>query len=139
MERKKAPRTTAVFWRTGTGTAETERILLSGINRQHFFYSDLMLPVVAEVVGVEKALVHTKLKITKIHVGRVIGKDHPPTMINAIVLAVDEEGMEMRIGPAHDELQNIVEIGDGTVAADKNASPNRGANATQPNAKLINS
>ena len=97
-----------------------------------------MLPVIAKVVGVEKALVHTKLKITEIHLGRVIGKDHPPAMINAIVLAVDEESMEMCIGPAHDELQNIMEIGYGTVAADKNASPNLGVNATQPNAKLIN-
>jgi len=59
-------------------------------------------------------------------------------MIDAVVLAVDEEGMEKRIGPAHDELQNIMEIGNGTVAADKNASPNLGVNATQPNAKLIN-
>jgi hypothetical protein len=59
-------------------------------------------------------------------------------MIDAVVLAMDEEGMKMRIGPAHDELQNIMEVSDGTVAADKKASPNRGANATQPNAKLIN-
>jgi hypothetical protein len=51
---------------------------------------------------------------------------------------MDDEGMEMRIRPAHDELQNVVEIGDGAVIADEQASPNRGANPTQPNTKLIN-
>jgi hypothetical protein len=51
-------------------------------------------------------------------------------MIDAVVLAMDDEGMKMRIRPAHDELQNIMEIGNGAVAADKKASPNRGTNAT---------
>jgi hypothetical protein len=59
-------------------------------------------------------------------------------MIDAIVFAMDNEAMEMGIGPTHDELQNIMEIGNGAVVADEKASPNRGANATQPNAKLIN-
>ena len=138
LEREKAPWTATVFGRTGTGTAETDRIPLFRIDRQHFFQSDFVFPVITKVVGVQKALVRAKLKLMEIHVGRVIGKDHPPAMIDAIVLAVDEEGMEMGIGLAHDELQNIMEIDDGTVTADQNASPNRGANATQPNAKLVN-
>ena len=64
-------------------------------------------------------------------------KSIPPLMINAIVLAMDEEGMEMGIRPAHDELQNIMEIGNGAVAANKKASPNHGTNSAQPHAKLI--
>jgi hypothetical protein len=50
-------------------------------------------------------------------------------MIDAIVLAMDDEGMEMGVGPAHDELQNIMEIGDGAVAADNETSPNHGTNS----------
>ena len=60
---------------------------------------------------------HTKLKIAEIHLGWIIGKDHSPTMIDTVILPVDDKGMEMGVGPAHDELQNVMEIGDGAVAA----------------------
>src|SRR5262245_18830193 len=96
-----------------------------------------MSPVVAEIVGVEKALVHSNLKITEMDLNRVIGKDHPPARIDTVVLAMDDEAMEMGVSPSRDQLHNIMEIGNGAVAADNEASPNHGTNAAYPHAKLI--
>ena len=71
-----------------------------------------------DVVGVEKPLMEAKAEIMEVDLGRVIREDHPTAMIDAILLTVDDKGMEMSVGPTHDELQNIMEIGNSAVAAD---------------------
>jgi hypothetical protein len=77
-----------------------------------------MHPVVAKVVGIEKTLIEAKAKIMELDLGGVIGEDRTSDMVYPVLPTVNEEGMEMDVGPAHDELNNIMEISNRAVAAD---------------------
>ncbi len=72
------------------------------------------------------------------YLGRVVRKGGTTAVVYAILPAVDEERVEMDVGPTHHELEDVVEIGNGTAAADQYAPPDGGANFAQPNPKLIN-
>src|SRR6202043_393971 len=58
-------------------------------------------------------------------------------MSDSVVLAVNVEAIEVRIAPAHGDLDSVMEIGDRLIAAQQNAAPDHRAYATQNHLELV--
>ena len=65
-----------------------------------------------EVVLIEKAFPDSKAKTAKGHFGGVVGKADPADVRHAEVLAVDMKPIQVRVAPAHGNLNRVVEISD---------------------------
>jgi len=53
-------------------------------------------------------------------------------MVNAIILAMNVEPIQMDITPANRDLNGVVEIGNRAVATDEQTPPYHGANPLDP-------
>src|ERR1017187_69097 len=58
-------------------------------------------------------------------------------MSDPVVLAVNVEPVQMGIAPAHGNLNGVMEIGDGLIAAQQNAAPDHGAHTPQNHLELV--
>ena len=54
-----------------------------------------------------------------------------------VALALDDEAVEVRIGPAHDDLQDAVELGEGGIALHLDAAPDGGLGALKGDFELV--
>src|SRR5881227_2696698 len=61
----------------------------------------------------------------------------PAVMPDAVLTAVDDETVQVLVGPAQHALEGGVEIGDGAVAANQQTAPDQRANAAQVDAQLV--
>jgi hypothetical protein len=50
---------------------------------------------------------------------------------------VNDEAVQMLVGPAKRRLQRHVQFGDGRIAADQHATPDQGTDGTQDDAELV--
>lgn len=75
------------------------------------------LPVVTEIVFVEKLLLDSKAKLRKLYLGGIVTKPNPTNLSNTIPLAINHELMEVGVTPAQRNLQSVVESGDCAVTA----------------------
>jgi len=97
-----------------------------------------VLPVVVEVIIVQKPLAEAEAKIPQPDPFWIIGKADASLVGDAIFFAVDEKPMEMAIRPPHGQLKDVMKICDGGLSVDKESTPNQGADATQGNLELVN-
>lgn len=56
---------------------------------------------------------------------------------DAILLAMTYKAMEMQVFPTHDDLQCVMKVGYGTIAADKKTAPDRRTDLEQQNVELV--
>ena len=103
-----------------------------------FFNTNLMQPGIAEVVFVEKPFACAKTKSGKKHLFRVVGETNPAIVVNAIVLAMDVEPIQMDITSANSNLNRIMEIGHLAVTTNEQSPPNHRTNPLEPYLQLIN-
>jgi hypothetical protein len=92
-----------------------------------------------EVVLIEEALACPKVEISQAYLIWIVGKGDPAKVGDAVVLAVSDELMEMRVAPAKGDLDGGVQLGDGCVIGDQQAAPDQRADSVEPDAELVDS
>ena len=130
--------TTTIFRWCCVLTSYTDGVDLFRIERQTFFNTNIMQPDIAEVVFIEKPFTCPKIKGGKKNLFRVVGETDPAIVVNAIVLAMNVELIQVTITPANRNLNCVVEIGDRAVATDKQSAPNHRAYTLERYLQLIN-
>src|SRR5260370_15464386 len=97
-----------------------------------------MLPQIAEIIFVKKALVHAEMELGKecfLRVGPERGAADPA---QTILLAANHETMEVKVAPIECDLEQLVQRGDAAVTAHVQTPPNRWVNLEEQNVDLIN-
>jgi hypothetical protein len=97
-----------------------------------------MLPQVSNIVCIEEAFVVAAVKIGEMYLVRIVAKADATDAADAIVFATDAKAMQVGVIPAHSDLQGIMEIGDGAVAAHQQPAPDEWRDPTPPDVELIN-
>ncbi len=129
-----------VFRRAGAGALQAGGVVTAFFRWEDVFHEELVLPAVAKVVGVGKARIRTKphrLQLVSAFVSRS-RKTHLALVGYAVRLAPDEESVEVKLFPAHDGLQNAVELGDGDVGFDQDTPPDGWVRAAEGDLELVN-
>src|SRR4029079_912410 len=98
--------------------------------------SDDMLPPVPEVVLIQKALPWSEREVGETDAGGIIRKGDAAEVGGAERLAVDHELMEVGVAPAHRDLEHVVQVGDGGVAADEQSAGDHRTDLPQPDVAL---
>ncbi|TQN49263.1 hypothetical protein DLNHIDIE_03443 [Acidithiobacillus thiooxidans ATCC 19377] len=65
-------------------------------------------------------------------------KAYSAIMIYTVVLAMDVKPIQMRIAPAEGNLQDIMQVRDGTVATHEQSPPNHWGDLANPYVELVN-
>ena len=76
-----------------------------------------MLPVVTEIIFVKKSLPEAESEVGKPDLLSRLVESRATVAVNAKLLAVDEELVQMEIGPTKGNLKDIMEIGKGIIGA----------------------
>src|SRR5271157_3503106 len=111
QEVRVSPNPADVLRWAGSHTLQTDRQVYGWIGRQDFFQEKGMSPAIAEVIYVMEPLIllHDDLPQA---VGNLVQGAHIPVFIVlgiAEVLPVDLKHMQMRVRPAHDDLDGVVQ------------------------------
>lgn len=96
-----------------------------------------MLPVIVQVVLVQKPLAKPKSEVGEMDLLRVVVERNASRMRHAVVLAVNVKPMKVGIAPAEADLNGVMEIGDALVTAQQEAPPDHRANTTQHHFQLV--
>jgi hypothetical protein len=94
-------------------------------------------PQVVEIVFVGKALVRAETEVGETNLPGIVGEADPTGVGDTIGFPMDDEAVEMGIGPAKGALDELVKNGDGAVATDEESAPDERADGTEPNAELV--
>src|SRR5262249_25602741 len=95
---------TALFGRSRTLTPQTHWIGTFPIDRENLLDPNVMLPVIVEVILVQKPFTEAETKISQAALPWVIGKAAAALVGDAILFAVDNKPMEMAISPPQNQL-----------------------------------
>lgn len=98
---------------------------------QHLFQADVVLPAVGQVVLVAEALAFAQPEVSEADLVRVIAEREAAAVRDAIVPPVNVEAMQVFILPAHGDLEDGVELGDGRVSAHQQPAPDERRDAAQ--------
>src|SRR5260370_624717 len=115
--RDNSPPTTA-SWRNLTCPTNADGVGLCGIKRELLSQTNLMLPLLSQVILIQKTLFQSQVQISEADLGRIITKPDPARLSDAILPPMKREAMQMRVIPAHNHLENMVQISYRTVASD---------------------
>ncbi len=102
-----------------------------GLRRQYGFDTDLVLPVVCEIIFVNKAFIDPESQILYPDGIRIIAKRYTAYLGNTIAFAMNSELMKMVIRPSHSYLEDVVQISDRAIAVDQQTAPKHWAYAQQ--------
>ena len=89
-----------------------------------------MLPAVGEVILIQEAFTDSKAKVGQAYVSGIVTEPDPAIMPDAVLTAVDDEAVQVLVGPPKRELEGGVEISDRAVTANEQAAPDQWADAT---------
>ena len=105
--------------------------------RENLLQANIMHPEIVEIVFVQKTLTTAgnRSRPGKPSWGR--REPDAALMSDPVVLAMNMEAIEMRIAPAHGDLNGVMEIGDRLIAAQQNAAPDHRAHAPQNHLELV--
>jgi hypothetical protein len=137
FQREKRPGTATIFRRRSSSTASTRRIAARVLQWQNAFEPELMLPEIAEVVLVAEAAVDAQAQVTEAHLPWIVGKADAARLGDAVVLAVDHKAVQVGVGPVEGNLEDVVEVGDGGIAANEQPAPDRRADLKQRGVELL--
>ena len=96
-----------------------------------------MLPQIAEIIFVEKALVDAEMELGKkcfLRVGPERGAAPPA---QTVLLATNHETVEVKVAPIECDLEQFVQRGDAAVAAHVQTPPNGRVNLEEQNVELV--
>lgn len=138
----------AVLWRTPAGAGEAPRVCQRGVRRFFAFVGEPMLPVITEVVDVErgKRMVSAVIEVIR-HAHTPTGNAGPLSWFligrnaNArdFVFGVKEpELMEMIVEPPHRILDGDVEVPEGVRQWHLDSAPDKRIGPAQDDEKLMN-
>jgi len=128
----------ALFRWSRTLAADTHRVASFRVRCHELLDPNVMLPVVTEVILVEKPLMEAKAKISQPDSLWIIVKAGAAIVGDAVLFAVDEKAMEMAVHPSHDQLQDMMKICNGSIGVDKKTTPDQRTNPTQSHLELVN-
>jgi hypothetical protein len=77
------------------------------------------------------------VEISQAHLIGIVGKADPGKIGDAVVLAVDDELMEMRVAPAEGDLDDGMQLGDSRRIGEQQAAPDQRADSVEPDADLV--
>jgi hypothetical protein len=120
-----------IFRRTGPSANDYDRIKAIRLRGQDCFDTDLVPPVVGEVVLIQKAFIHAEMEVHQPDLVWVIVKPNASELDDAVLFPMDPESVEVAIGPPHGDLEKEVKVGDGAIASDQQTAPNHWAYAQQ--------
>src|SRR6266436_8111832 len=106
--------------------------------RQHLFEPYIVLPVVVEIILIQKAFTKTKTELGQPNAVWVIGEGEASLVRNAVIFAVDVKTMQVGITPAHGNLNRVMKVGNAVVTLQEQSPPDHWANATQNHLELVN-
>jgi hypothetical protein len=92
----------------GAAATHADRHGQYGRRRQHFFDPHLVLPVVAEVVGIRELVVDPPREIAQVNAAGIIGIPRAAGVAQALVLAPEVKAVQVPVLPAHHHLENMV-------------------------------
>lgn len=131
------PRASRVFRRSCTPSADADRIPPLRFLRKPEFDPDLVLPRVAQVVLIKEPLVESEPEVGESDLACILGRRESADSTDAIVAAVDAKPVEMEITPAESDLEHVMEVGEGAIAAHQEPPPDHGADLPDPGMELV--
>jgi hypothetical protein len=75
-------------------------------------------------------------EVGQAYVSGIVREADPAIMPDAVLTAVDDETVQVLVGPAQHSLESGVEIGDGTVAANEQPAPDQRTDIAQDDTQL---
>ena len=72
------------------------------------------------------------------HSARIVTEANATQVTDAVLATVDDQTVEMLVGPAEDHLQRVVQIGNRHVSTDEQAASDQWADTAQDDAQLVN-
>jgi hypothetical protein len=136
-QRHERPWTTTVFGWAGAFARDTEGIAAVCLWHGDGFDTELVLPVIPEVIVIEEMFTQLEAKVCEAHMVWVVTEADASYPGNPILLPVDPKLVEMRVGPSHGHLEDIMQVGDGTVTTDKQTAPDHWADAQEHHFELV--
>ena len=91
-----------------------------------------MLPEIAEVILIYKALSLTQAKTAKLHLVGIISKPDPANSRYTIAFPMDNELVQVEVSPPHDYLYRIVQVSNSAITANQQSSPDGWADLSKP-------
>jgi hypothetical protein len=131
------PRPTTILRRAGTFPARTERVAASWVHRQRRFEPEVTDPVIDEVIDVAETLPPMEAQRCKRHVARITIDVRAIQPWSAIRFAMDVKRVKIGVAPREDDLQRLMEGGQGCSAADEKPAPDQGADPLDDYTELI--
>ena len=123
-QRHIAPRAAGIFSRTRLRSTNANRVCSRWVQCEDFLYTNVMLPVVAEIIHVFEPFVRLEAKVRESDLIGIIGEADAALVSDTILLSVNDKPVQMTICPTHDHLHGFVKCPDGRVMRNQDASPN---------------
>jgi hypothetical protein len=137
LERREGPGAPAIFRGCCTLATNADGVPALRLHRQLLFDANLMLPQVPKVILVQESLAESEAQVGEPDLRRVIRKPQTTGLRDAITLPPDDELMEMLAFPAHGDLEGIMQVGNGAIAADEKTPPDARTDLSQPDVELV--
>ena len=127
----------ALFGRSSTLAIDTHRVGVLRVRCHDVLDPNVVLPVVVEVILVQKPLAEAEAKIPQLDPFWIIGKANASLIGDAVLSPVDEKPMEMAVRPSHGQLKDMMKICDGGLSGDEEPTPDQGTDAPQGTLELV--
>ena len=127
----------AVLRRRSPTSARAHRARVLGIPGQNLLQPNVQRPAGREVVFVPEPLAVMQREPRKRELPRILVEGNAATQRRPIVPSMDAKAVEMFPAPVEGQLENFMELGDASFAADQEAPPNQGTDVPKNNSKLI--
>ena len=132
-----APGATDFLGWAGPAATHTYRVVHQRGRRQHFLDPHLVLPVIAEVIGIGKLVIDPPREIAQVNPAGIAGKIDAARIRNPVFLASKFETVQMPVFPAHRYLKDVMQLSQRRVAPHQHAPIDVRADAQQMNLELV--
>src|SRR5512135_2252611 len=86
---------------------------------------------------VEEPFVVAELEVDEPNLACILGEPETTVPADPIISAVDAEAMQVRVAPAEDDLDDVMELGEGAATTDQDPPPDHGADLPDPEMDLV--
>jgi hypothetical protein len=114
-----------------------EGILLRGIEGENLFQTNLMLPPVSQIIFINPRFLPAEVEVPQPDLVRIVVEAHSSGSADPVRFPANEELVQMLIRPAERNLQRVMQLGNGAVAAHEQTTPNLGTDVAYPDTQLI--
>src|SRR5579872_5291487 len=136
-QRHERPGATAILKRGSTFPRQTDGVTLCWIQGKSLLQANLVLPAISQVIFINPAFFAAEMEVTESHLMRIVAEAYAAGLPDPIRLAPNEKLVQMFISPAKGNLERVMELGNGVVAAHQEATPYLGTDFADPDTQLI--